>query len=127
MTTSFLSRRIGRTSELLKVGAEDQVTEYERRFSSIAGLYDRLLSSLLISNFSYEKAHETVLKSFGSSRVHFAGVDGTMYSNPLYDLMIFFGGAYAHLHLSNRWSLDRHLQRLGGMRGPHSSLRSKHV
>ena len=94
MTTSFLSRRIRRTSELLKIGAEDRVTEYERRFGSLAGLYDRLLSSLMVSNFSHEKAYETAVKFFGSNKVRFAGVDGTMYSNPLYDLMIFFGGAY---------------------------------
>jgi len=94
MTTSFLGRRIGRTSGLLKAGAEDQVAEYERRFNSLAGLYDRLLSSLMVSNFSHEKAYETALKFFGSSKVRFAGIDGTMYSNPLYDLMIFFGGAY---------------------------------
>lgn len=95
MSPSFLSRRIGRTSEFLKTGAEDQVTEYERRFGSLAGLYDRLLSNLMISNFSHEKAYETALKFFGTNKVRFAGVDGTMYSNPLYDLMIFFGGAYA--------------------------------
>jgi len=27
--------------------------------------------------------------------VRFAGIDGTMYSKPLFDLIIFFGGAYA--------------------------------
>ena len=95
MTPSFLSRRIMRTGELLRMGAEDRVTEYERRFGSFVGLYDRLLSNFMISDFSYEEAYETAVKFFGSPRVRFAGIDGTMYSNPLYDLMIFFGGAYA--------------------------------
>ena len=95
MSSSFLSRRIKRTSDLLKVGASDQVSEYEERFQSLRGLYDRLLSDFIVGEFSYQKAHETAEEFFGSSRVQFAGVDGTMYSRPLFDLMIFFGGAYA--------------------------------
>jgi DNA-binding Lrp family transcriptional regulator len=95
MTSSFLGRRIRRTSELLKLGAAERVSEYERRFGSLTDLYDRLLSSFIISSFSYERGYETALKFFGSSKIRFAGIDGTMYSNPLYDLMIFFGGAYA--------------------------------
>jgi hypothetical protein len=38
---------------------------------------------------------ETAENFFGSSVVRFAGIDGTMYSRPLFDLVIFFGGAYA--------------------------------
>ena len=92
---SFLSDDVKRTSELLRLGAEDRVLEYERRLASAKGLYERLLSDFIISGFSFEQAYETALKFFGSHKVRFAGIDGTMYSNPLYDLMIFFGGAYA--------------------------------
>ena len=95
MSSSFLSRRIRRTSELLKVGAAGQVSEYEERFQSLRGLYDRLLSDFIVSEFNYRGAYETAEAFFGSSKVRFAGVDGTMYSRPLFDLMIFFGGAYA--------------------------------
>lgn len=95
MSSSFLTRRIKRTSDLLKVGASDQVSEYEERFQSLSGLYDRLLSDFIISKFSFQGAYETAEEFFGSSRVRFAAVDGTMYSRPLFDLMIFFGGAYA--------------------------------
>jgi len=49
----------------------------------------------MVSDFSCQEAYETAQKFFGSTRVQFAGVDGTMYSRPLFDLMIFFGGAYA--------------------------------
>ena len=59
------------------------------------GLYDRLLSGFIVSEFSYQGAFETALRLFGSSKVRFAGVDGTMYLRSLFDLMIFFGGAYA--------------------------------
>ena len=53
MSSSFLSRRIKRTSDLLKVGASDQGSEYEERFQSLKGLYDRLLSDFIVSEFSY--------------------------------------------------------------------------
>ena len=92
---SLLSNRVRRTSELLRLGAEDRVSEYDKRFSSMKNLYERFLSRFIVSNFSFEGAYETAVEFFGSDRVRFAGIDGTMYSNPLYDLMIFFGGAYA--------------------------------
>jgi len=95
MASSFLSRRIRRTSDLLKVGASDQVSEYEDRFQSLRGLYNRLLSDFIVSEFGFQGAYGTAEEFFGSSKVRFAGVDGTMYSRPLFDLMIFFGGAYA--------------------------------
>ena len=93
--TSFLSRKLERTSDLLKLGASNQVSEYEERFRSLRNLYNRLLSDLIVSNFSVEKAHDAAEKFFGSNIVRFAGIDGTMYSKPLFDLIIFFGGAYA--------------------------------
>lgn len=92
---SLLARKIRRTSDLLKSGASSQVSDYERRFRLLRGLYDRLLSSLIVSDFSQEKAYETAETFFGSNEVRFAGIDGTMYSKPLFDLIIFFGGAYA--------------------------------
>lgn len=84
-----------RASELLRKGAEERVSEYERRFRSLKDLYPRFLVNFLITNFSFKKAYKTALQFFGAQKIRFAGVDGTMYSNPLYDLMIFFGGAYA--------------------------------
>ena len=54
-----------------------------------------MLSDFIVSEFSFHGAYETAEEFFGSSKVRFAGVDGTMYSRPLFDLMIFFGGAYA--------------------------------
>lgn len=76
------------------MGASNQVTEYENRFQSLRFLHDRLLSDLIISHFDNEKAYETAKQFFGSSTIRFAGIDGTMYSRPLFDLIIFFGGAY---------------------------------
>jgi hypothetical protein len=71
------------------------VTEYETRFQFLKILHELLLSDFIISDFNNEQAYETARHFFGSSTIRFAGVDGTMYSHPLFDLIVFFGGAYA--------------------------------
>ena len=95
MSLTFLNETLKRTSNVLKIGASMQVLDYEKRFSSLKGFYDRLLSNFLIMDFDSGKAFETAEEFFGSRTVRFAGIDGTMYSHPLFDLVIFFGGAYA--------------------------------
>jgi len=95
LSSSPLSNTIRRTSDLLRLGASDQVTEYENRFQSLRALHERLLSDFIISDFNNEQAYETAKQFFNSSTIRFAGIDGTMYSRPLFDLIIFFGGAYA--------------------------------
>ena len=92
---SSLSEAIKRTSDALRFGASKQVLDYEQRFSSLKNLYDGLLLNLIKMDFDCEEAWETAKEFFGASSVRFAGVDGTMYSRPLFDLVIFFGGAYA--------------------------------
>ena len=95
MSSSTLSNTIRRTSNLLQWGASGQVTEYENRFKSLRTLHERLLSDFIISDFNDEKTYETAQDFFNSSTLRFAGIDGTMYSRPLFDMIIFFGGAYA--------------------------------
>jgi hypothetical protein len=80
---------------VLKLGASMQVLDYEQRFSSLKNFYDALLSSLIRTEFSYKEAFKVAKEFFDSSVVRFAGIDGTMYSRPLFDMVIFFGGAYA--------------------------------
>ncbi len=92
---SELSRETKRISDVLKLGASSQVSDYERRFSSLENLYDGLLSNLTRMEFSHKEAYATAKEFFGDSTVRFAGIDGTMYSRPLFDMVIFFGGAYA--------------------------------
>ncbi len=93
--SSSLSDVVKRTSDILKFGAFMQVLEYEERFSSLGNLYENLISNLTTMNFNCKEALETAEEFFGASNVRFAGIDGTMYSRPLFDLVIFFGGAYA--------------------------------
>ena len=95
MSLSSLRDTVRRNSNVLKLGASRQVFDYEQRFSSLKNLYDDLLSNLTITDFDTERAWKTAKEFFGAPSVRFAGVDGTMYSRPLFDLVIFFGGAYA--------------------------------
>ena len=69
--------------------------DYEQRFSSLKNVYEGLLSNLIKTDFNPKEACKTAKEFFGASTVRFAGIDGTMYSRPLFDLVIFFGGAYA--------------------------------
>jgi hypothetical protein len=95
LVLSSLGDAVKRTSDMLKLGALMQVSDYEQRFSSLRNLYEGLLSNLIRMKFDCEEAWETAKEFFAASNVRFAGVDGTMYSRPLFDLVIFFGGAYA--------------------------------
>lgn len=95
MASPSLSDTVKRTCDLLKRGATKQISDYEQRFSVLKSLWNDLLANLIKTGFSPEEAWETAAEFFGSTSVHFAGVDGTMYSRPLFDMVIFFGGAYA--------------------------------
>ena len=78
----------------MRKGASDQIVEYNRRFESIKDLYDSFLGDLFVSDFSYEKAYKTARRFFGSSKVEFAAIDGTEYTHPLFDMVIFFLEAF---------------------------------
>ncbi len=95
MAAPTLSNAMKRTCDNLRLGATKQVTDYEQRFSVLKGAYDDLLVNLIKTGFSAKEAYETAKEFFGTDTVRFAGVDGTMYSKPLFDMVIFFGGAYA--------------------------------
>lgn len=90
-----LSKTVKRTCDSLRQGATRQITDYEKRFSAYKNIYDELLENLLRTGCKPDEAWETAKEFFGSERVRFAAVDGTMYSRPLFDMVIFFGGAYA--------------------------------
>jgi hypothetical protein len=90
-----LNETVKRTCDSLRQGALNQVTDYEQRFSTLTNLYEELLVNLIKTGFNPKEAWETAMEFFGSRSVRFAGVDGTLYSRPLFDMVIFFGGAYA--------------------------------
>lgn len=95
MGLSPISNAIKRTCEVLKQGATAQVADYERRFQSLKNFQEVLLSNLIRMELNYINVFNTACSFFGSKKVRFAGIDGTMYSRPLFDMVVFFGGAYA--------------------------------
>ena len=95
MTAPSLSDTMRRTCDTLRRGATKQISNYEERFSALKNLYSQLLDNLIKQGFSPKEAWETAKEFFGSGTVRFAGIDGTMYSHPMFDMVIFFGGAYA--------------------------------
>ena len=92
---SSVSETVKRTSNALRLGASSQVLDYEQRFSSLKNIHENLLSNLIRTDFNWKEASKTAQEFFCSTKARFAGIDGTMYSRPLFDLAVFFGGAYA--------------------------------
>jgi hypothetical protein len=92
---SSLTDALKRSSEVLKFGASSQILDYEQHFSSLKNLYDDWLASFIRMDFDRKEAARTAKEFFNADCVRFAGIDGTMYSRQLFDLVIFFGGAYA--------------------------------
>ncbi len=95
MSGSPLSSQFKKTGDILRESASDQIIDYTRRFESIKDIYDGLLKDLTVKVFNTRGAAETAKAFFGSSKVEFAAVDGTEYTKPLFDLLIFFGASYA--------------------------------
>lgn len=95
MSAPPLSDAVKRTCNALRQSATKQIADYEQRFASLKNLYSELLASFIRTGFSPREAWRTAEEFFGQTSVRFAGVDGTMYSRPMFDMVIFFGGAYA--------------------------------
>jgi hypothetical protein len=92
--TSFIGRRLKQTGDLLLGGAQKQVKEYRGKFEGLEGVYDEFISKLLISYDSKRFSTKFIDDFFGSRRLRFAGIDGTVLKHDVFDLLIFFAGAY---------------------------------
>ena len=92
--TSFIGRRLKQTGNLLLGGAQKQVKDYRGKFESLKGSYDEFLSKLLISYDSKTFSTKFVDEFFGTRKLKFAGIDGTVLKHDIFDLLIFFAGAY---------------------------------
>ncbi|MEM4735841.1 MAG: hypothetical protein QXS20_09025 [Candidatus Thorarchaeota archaeon] len=90
--------RIGPTSNRvgsqLRSSAEKQVRDYTTRLEALSGAYDAAISRLMISHDQMTDV-EFVRRFFGKTRLTFAGIDGTLYKHRLFDMMIFYAGAFA--------------------------------
>jgi hypothetical protein len=71
----------------------------------VAKLYELLFKDLLVTNFNNEDAYTTAKKLFGKDVITFVAIDGTEYSKPLFDMIVFYAGAYScegTIHFSNK-------------------------
>ena len=92
--SSLIGRRLKQTGGLLLGGAQKQVQDYIGKFESLRGVYDEFLSKMLISYDSAKFDPKFVDKFFGKRKLRFAGIDGTVLKYDVFDLLIFFAGAY---------------------------------
>ncbi|TFG34308.1 hypothetical protein EU527_04150 [Candidatus Thorarchaeota archaeon] len=92
--SSFIGRRLKQTGDLLLGGAQKQVLDYKSKFESLRGTYDEFLRKLLISYESKLFDTKFVDDFFAKRKLTFAGIDGTVLKHDVFDLLIFFAGAY---------------------------------
>lgn len=92
--TSRISKSVQRVGDILRASAEDQIQDYSNRFEALRGLYDSFLKDLICTNFSFADAYKIAQSFFGETTVNFAAVDGTLYVQPLFDLLVFFAGSF---------------------------------
>ncbi len=93
--SSFIGRRLRQTGDLLLGGAQKQVGDYRSKFEGLKGTYDDFLSKLLVSYSGAKFDPSFVDKFFGKRKLTFAGIDGTILKYDVFDLVVFFAGAYS--------------------------------
>jgi hypothetical protein len=84
-----------RLGNILRNTAFSQIEDYQHRFSSMAALYDTVFKDLILDKFDTQRAYITAHEFFGKSNVNFVAIDGTEYSKPMFDMVIFYAGAYS--------------------------------
>ncbi len=72
------------------------MSSYKTRFEALEGSYDAFLSQLMHSYNEDTLDLSFVDDFFGKRTPSFAGIDGTVCKHAVFDLLIFFAGAYAH-------------------------------
>jgi len=92
---STLGHSIERLGNLLRNTASTQIEDYKHRFSSMAALYDIVFKDLITDKFDTQQACRTAQKFFGKNNVNFVAIDGTEYSKPMFDMVIFYAGTYS--------------------------------
>ncbi|MGQ9680270.1 MAG: hypothetical protein ACUVV4_05840 [Candidatus Bathyarchaeia archaeon] len=101
MASNPLTHQIKKSGETLLRGISHQVADYSTRLEPLQNFFDEFLVNLIRTDFSHEEAASTAERFFGSCEVSFAAVDGTEYTNRIFDMVTFFGGAYAAKGLIN--------------------------
>lgn len=91
----MLATKIVKTGTILRNTALSQINDYKERFSKINDFYEYLFKNLIVSGYDNERAFKTIRKFFGKDILNFVAIDGTEYSKPLFDMVIFYAGAYS--------------------------------
>ena len=95
MSSNSLGHQFKKMGDTLLKGVSSQVANYSQRFQALNELYSCFLVNLIKTDFSQEDAAEAAERFLGSKQVAFAAVDGTEYTDTMFDLVVFFGGSYA--------------------------------
>ena len=93
--TSNISRRLKQTGDLLLGGAKKQVTGYKDKFEALEGVYDSFLYKILRHYPSIEFDTKFIDSFFGKRSLSLVGIDGTLHKQEVFDLVLFFAGAYS--------------------------------
>src|SRR4051812_11604147 len=93
--SSLLGSKIGRMGGILRNTASAQIDEYRQRFSAVSEFYEILLKDLIVDECNKENAYKTAKRLFGKETVNFVAIDGTEYSKLMFDMVIFYAGAYS--------------------------------
>jgi len=93
--SSFLGSKISKTGDILRKTAMDQIDNYQLKFSKITDFYNYLFKDLIVDKYDFSNACFTAKNFFGKDLLHFVAIDGTEYSKLLFDMVIFYAGAYS--------------------------------
>jgi hypothetical protein len=93
--SSLLGSRISKTGDILRKTALDQIGDYQLKFLKITDFYNYLFKDLIVDKYDFTNAYYTAKNVFDKDILHFVAVDGTEYSKPLFDMVIFYAGAYS--------------------------------
>lgn len=93
--SSYLGTKLARMGSVLRKTATSRINEYQKRLDDANRLYEPLFRDLVVDMISKEQACKTAVDFFGRESIKFVAIDGTEYSRPLYDIIVFFAGAYS--------------------------------
>lgn len=92
----IVSEDIKRLEKLLRVSTESQIQAIQSQFEHISRFYGSALRSLIIQDFDLQEALKTAREFSRCDKINFAVIDGLMYQDEFFDLVFFFGEAYAY-------------------------------
>lgn len=110
---SFLAKELQKNAKLLQKGAQkhiDEILEFENQVSNSS----EIIKDLLITNSdaNSEEIKNWITEYFGSDRINFTAIDGTLFKTSILDASIFFAGSYecsGHIDYS-RQNITPHIE-----------------